>query len=64
METNDLLRLLTIPDVAARLSMSKQAINMQVKMGNLKTVHIGRSVRVTSTELDRFILELSKASQK
>jgi excisionase family DNA binding protein len=58
-------RLVTIPEVAARLGVSVRKTWRLVAEGKLKTVRVGaRGTRVIEGELERFIEELSAASAR
>ena len=50
--------LLKIPDVMERLSVGQTKVYELMSSGELRSVKVGRSRRVASTELDRFIAEL------
>ena len=55
-----LTRLVTIPEVAARLGVSVRKTWRLVAEGKLKTVRVGaRGTRVIEGEVDRFIEELA-----
>ena len=49
------LRLLTIKDVAERMQVSCRTIHRLVGNGDLKVIHIGRSVRVSEEALKAFL---------
>ena len=55
MDTNVLPQLHKIASVSARTDLSRSAIYTQIKEGNLKTVKIGKSVRITEEDLQAFI---------
>ena len=48
-----------VEQVTAMLGISRSALHLLVKNGEIKTVNIGRAVRFTNTELDRFIASLT-----
>lgn len=50
--------LLPLSDVAARLNVSRSAVQRLVRAGELRTVQIGRSRRVASADLDAFVQHL------
>jgi len=57
----DLSRLLvTIEEAALRLSIGRSHIYEQMQRGALRSVHIGRSRRILSTDLEAFIEQLLK----
>jgi excisionase family DNA binding protein len=60
METSTLPTLLRIFEVMERTGLSKASVYRVINAGQLKTVKIGRSVRVTESELTRFIEALEK----
>ena len=60
METSTLPTLLKISEIMDRTGLSKASVYRVINAGQLKTVKIGRSVRVTESELSRFIEDLEK----
>ena len=60
MDTATLPALLKIPDVMQRTGLSKASVYRVITSGQLKTVKIGRSVRITESELSRFINSLGQ----
>ena len=50
--------LLTIEEAAAVLRIGRTTFYDLIKRGQLRTVHIGRSCRVTRAELDRYVQRL------
>lgn len=50
--------LFRIPQVAQYLEISRGTVYNIIKTGKLKVVYLGRSPRVTRSELDRFIASL------
>ena len=59
MENSQLPRLYKITDVMEMLGISRSALHLLVKAGDIKTVNVGRAVRFTNTEIDRFIASLT-----
>ena len=59
MENLQLPRLYKITDVMEMLGISRSALHLLVKAGDIKTVNVGRAVRFTNTEIDRFIASLT-----
>jgi excisionase family DNA binding protein len=53
--TPDTRRLLTIEDVMKRLRVSRSMAYKLTESGALRSIRIGRSVRVRPADLDRFI---------
>ena len=54
---NDDLRLVTLPDAARFLSVSRGSLYDLLTTGQLASVHIGRSRRIPMGELRRYIRE-------
>jgi excisionase family DNA binding protein len=54
-------QLLKINDVSDQLKMSKSSIRREIDRGNLHAIKIGKSVRISSQELDRYLAEIQKA---
>ena len=52
-------QLLKINDVSDQLKMSKSSIRREIDRGNLHAVKIGKSVRISSEELDRYLSSLN-----
>lgn len=53
-------RLLKILDVCERTALSRSTIYRAINEGKLKETRYGRSVRISSEELDRFLNSLSE----
>lgn len=47
--------LLNLNEVAAQLRWTRRSVERQIAERRLRAVHLGRSVRVERTELDRFV---------
>ena len=58
METSLLPTLHKLVEVGARTGLSRSALYREINAGRLKVVKIGRSVRITESELSRFIESL------
>lgn len=58
MENVTLPRLLKLAEIGSQTGLSRSAVYREINAGRLKVVKIGRSVRVTETELSRFIKSL------
>ena len=58
MDNQVLPQLHKIASVSARTDLSRSAIYTQIKTGNLKTVKIGKSIRITEEDLQAFIAGL------
>ena len=59
MEAKSDVQLYRITEVGARLAMSRSSLYREIEAGRLHAMQIGRSIRVTSDELDRYISALS-----
>jgi len=55
--------LLTIPQVARTLGLSRAMIYLLIRRGELRCIHVGRAVRVTRAEVRRFVLDREAAEQ-
>jgi len=55
---------MTIPEVADHLKVTRQTIHKLMKEGKIKTFKIGRSTRILRSEIERFIQEQIKANNK
>ena len=53
----DTKRLYRVEEAAALLSLGRSKTWEMVSVGELKTIRIGRSVRIPADELDRFVAE-------
>lgn len=51
--------LLTIEQAAQRLALGRTTVYSLIQRGELKSVRIGRAVRVRTTDLDAFAAELT-----
>lgn len=56
-------QLLKINEVGDQLKMSKSSIRREIDRGNLHAIKIGKSVRVSSAELDRYISALNETQK-
>ena len=56
-DKTDQLKLLTVPEVAEMLSISKSHVHALRATGKLKFIKIGRSVRYTRHDIERFLKE-------
>lgn len=54
--------LVTVHEAARRLSIGRSTIYELIKEGELETIHIGRSCRITVDTLDAFVARLREAS--
>lgn len=54
--------LLTISEAAELLSLSRATLYRALARGDVRAVHVGRSVRISRTELERFVRVLEEAA--
>lgn len=50
--------LLNLNEVAAQLRWTRRSVERQIACRRLRAIHLGRSVRVERTEIDRFVASL------
>jgi len=55
---------MTIPEVADHLKVTRQTVHKLMKDGKIKIFKIGRSTRILRSEIERFIQEQIKANNK
>ena len=48
-------RLYRVPELCEILRLSKSSIYREIEAGNLRAIRIGKSVRVSAAELDRYL---------
>ena len=53
--------LLNLNEVATQLRWTRRSVERQIAERRLRTVHLGRSVRVERTLLDRFVASMRDA---
>jgi len=58
METNNLPQLHTLHTVSERTSLSRSALYREIKAGRLVAVKVGKALRISESELSRFITSL------
>jgi len=63
MEINSPSQLFRITEIGARLALSRSSVYREIEAGNLHAVRIGKSLRISSDELDRYIAVLNAQSQ-
>jgi len=51
---------LTVQAVSRSLNVSEQSLRLWIKKGKLKAIKIGRGVRISKSELERFLQEGGK----
>jgi putative molybdopterin biosynthesis protein len=54
---------MTIPEVADHLKVTRQTVHKLMKDGKIKAFKIGRSTRILRSELDKFIEERMNADE-
>ena len=64
METSTPSQLFRITEIGARLALSRSSIYREIELGNLHAVRIGKSLRITSEEISRYIAALSERSNQ
>jgi hypothetical protein len=55
--------LYAIPEVMARLSMSRSVVYEQIRAGRLETVHQGRRCYVTGNAIERYVALLESEAE-
>ncbi|NBR30429.1 MAG: DNA-binding protein [Betaproteobacteria bacterium] len=58
METSPLPQLHTLATVGERTSLSRSALYREIKAGRLKALKVGKALRISESELQRFIVSL------
>ena len=57
-------RLLKVPDLAARLTLSRSKTYELIQTGELRAIRVGRARRVPESEVDRFVaLRMAEADE-
>lgn len=64
MEINSPSQLFRITEIGARLALSRSSVYREIEAGNLHAVRIGKSLRVSSNELDRYIAVLGEQNSE
>lgn len=59
--TNQLFRII---EVGSRLALSRSSVYREIEAGNLHALRIGKSLRISSKELDRYIAVLNEQSSQ
>ena len=57
-------QLFRITEIGARLALSRSSVYREIEAGNLHAVRIGKSLRISGEELDRYITVLSEQSSR
>ncbi len=60
----EVIRLLTLPEVAERLAVSQRTVQYLVERGQLRAIRIGRSRRVTEGELRAFVAAREREARR
>ena len=59
------MRFLTVADVASLLRVRRETVYQWIKDGKIASIHLGRSVRISEDELQRFIENrMAKANER
>ena len=58
METSTLPQLHTLVTVGVRTSLSRSALYREIKAGRLQALKVGKALRISESELQRFIASL------
>lgn len=64
METTSTNQLFRIVEVGSRLALSRSSVYREIEAGNLHALRIGKSLRISSEELDRYIAVLNEQSSQ
>ena len=64
MEKESLPQLLRVTEVCARLAMSRSVVYREIESGNLKAIKRGKSLRVSTEEITRYVESLPTSSNK
>ena len=64
MEINSHVQLFRITEIGTRLALSRSSVYREIEAGNLHAVRIGKSLRVSSDELDRYIALLGEQNSE
>lgn len=56
-------KLLRVTEVCHALGMSRSSIYREIEAGHLRALKIGKSLRITQEELDRFITALHNTGE-
>lgn len=59
--TNQLFRII---EVGSRLALSRSSVYREIEAGNLHALRIGKSLRISSEELNRYITVLNEQSSQ
>lgn len=59
--TNQLFRII---EVGSRLALSRSSVYREIEAGNLHALRIGKSLRISSEELNRYITVLGEQSSQ
>ena len=64
MESKTAVQLYRITEIGARLALSRSSIYREIEAGNLHAVRIGKALRITSDEMDRYISKLGERPEQ
>jgi len=60
METSTLPQFHTLKGVGERTALSRSALCREIKAGRLKALKVGKALRITEAELQRYMTSLEK----
>jgi len=64
MESKTAVQLYRITEIGARLALSRSSIYREIEAGKLHAVRIGKALRITSDEVDRYISKLGERPEQ
>lgn len=64
MEIKSPSQLFRITEIGARLALSRSSVYREIEAGNLNAVRIGKSLRISGEELDRYITKLGERTNE
>jgi len=64
MESKTAVQLYRITEIGVRLALSRSSIYREIEAGKLHAVRIGKALRITSDEVDRYISKLGERPEQ
>jgi excisionase family DNA binding protein len=64
MEIKSPSQLFRVTEIGARLALSRSSVYREIEAGNLNAVRIGKSLRISGEELDRYITKLGERTNE
>jgi excisionase family DNA binding protein len=64
MEIKSPSQLFRVTEISARLALSRSSVYREIEAGNLNAVRIGKSLRISGEELDRYITKLGERTNE